>query len=78
VSTDAPARLTVETGQEDDGRWIAEVVGLPGVIAYGASRDEALARTGALALRMLADRLAHSEDVPDISGLNGIHRIHGL
>ena len=47
--------------QEADGRWLAEVVELPGVLAYGASRDEALARAEALALRVIADRLEHGE-----------------
>lgn len=69
VSTDAPARLIVETEQEADGRWLAEVVGVPGVMAYGKTRTEALAKTEALALRVLADRLEHGKDVPDLSGL---------
>jgi predicted RNase H-like HicB family nuclease len=50
--------LVVEVEQEDDGRWIAEVVGLPGVMAYGRTREEALAKTEALALRVLAGRIA--------------------
>lgn len=50
-------QFSVETEQEDDGRWIAEVVELPGVIAYGQSRDEALAHAQALALRVIAERL---------------------
>ena len=53
--------LRVELEQESDGRWLAEVVELPGVLAYGASRDEALARAEALALRVIADRLEHGE-----------------
>jgi predicted RNase H-like HicB family nuclease len=51
----------VEIEQEDDGRWIAEVVELPGVLAYGNSADQALANAQALALRVLADRLEHGE-----------------
>lgn len=51
----------IETELEDDGRWIAEVVELPGVLAYGASQDEAVARAQALALRVIADRLEHDE-----------------
>jgi predicted RNase H-like HicB family nuclease len=51
----------VEIEQEDDGRWIAEVVELPGVLAYGRNADEALANAQALALRVLADRLEHGE-----------------
>lgn len=62
-------RLLVEIEREEDGRWIAEVVGLPGVMAYGATRGEALARTEALALRVLADRLENGEPVPELDGL---------
>jgi predicted RNase H-like HicB family nuclease len=65
---DSP-RLSVEIEREDDGRWIAEVLTLPGVQAYGRTREEALARVEALALRVLADRLEHGESVPDLSGL---------
>jgi len=58
--------LTVETEREEDGRWIAEVSDLPGVLAYGKTRDEAIARAEALALRVLADRLEHAEAGPDL------------
>ncbi len=51
----------VETEQEADGRWIAEVPELPGTLAYGVSEDEAIARVQALALRVVADRLEHGE-----------------
>jgi predicted RNase H-like HicB family nuclease len=61
--------LNLETEQEDDGRWIAEIRGLPGVLAYGATRSEAIVRAEALALRILADRLDHGEAVPDLQGL---------
>jgi predicted RNase H-like HicB family nuclease len=54
----------VEIEQEDDGRWLAEVVDLPGVLAYGASPEAALAHVQALALRVLADRLEHGEWPP--------------
>jgi len=54
-------RLTVELDREVDGRWIAEVVDLPGVLVYGATRDEALAAAEALALRVVADKLEHGE-----------------
>ena len=53
--------LAVETEQETDGRWIAEIPQIPGVLAYGANRQEAIARAEALALRVLADRLEHGE-----------------
>ena len=46
---------------ENDGRWLAEVVELPGVLAYGATEDEAIARVQALALRVVANRLEHDE-----------------
>ena len=61
-----PLLLTIELEREDDGRWIAEVSDLPGVLAYGKSRDEALARAEAVALRYLADRLDHGESGPDL------------
>jgi predicted RNase H-like HicB family nuclease len=53
--------LTIEIEREDDGRWLAEVPTLPGVLAYGLDRDEAIARVQALALRVLAERLEHRE-----------------
>jgi len=49
--------LRVEIEQAEDGRWIAEVVELPGVLAYGKTSEEAKAKVQALALRVLADRL---------------------
>lgn len=54
----------IETEQEDDGRWIAEVRQLPGVLSYGATRDEAVARAEVLALRVVADRLEAGELKP--------------
>jgi predicted RNase H-like HicB family nuclease len=56
--------FTIESELEDDGRWLAEVPQLPGVLAYGASRDEATSRAQVLALRVLADRLEHGEASP--------------
>ena len=58
--------LIVEVEQEEDGRWLAEVPELPGVMAYGHSREEAIAHAQALALRVLADRLEHGEPVPQM------------
>ena len=55
----------IEIEREDDGRWIAEVPELPGVMTYGKSREEAMAHFLALALRVLADRLDHAEAAPD-------------
>ena len=56
----------VEIEQEEDGRWIAEVVDLPGVLAYGTTLTEAQAKVQALALRVLADRLEHGEAGPSL------------
>jgi predicted RNase H-like HicB family nuclease len=61
-----PMHLIIETEVEEDGRWIAEVTELDGVLAYGQTRDEAIARAEALALRVLADRLEHAEAGPDL------------
>jgi predicted RNase H-like HicB family nuclease len=61
-------QFTLEVEREDDGRWLAEVVQLPGALAYGASAEEAMARAEALALRALAEQLEHGEAGPvDIS-----------
>lgn len=54
-------RFRIEIDQESDGRWIAEVVELPGVLAYGASQDQAIAHVQALALRVVADLVEHDE-----------------
>src|SRR3989304_284014 len=54
-------KFKVETEQEQDGRWIAEIIELPGVIKYGKSREEAIAQVEALALRVMADRIEHGE-----------------
>ncbi len=56
--------LSIETELEDDGRWIAEIPELPGVLAYGTTPDEATARAEILALRALAERLEHGEAKP--------------
>ena len=53
--------FSIEIEREDDGRWIAEVPALTGVMCYGADRDEAVARVQALALRVIAERLEHRE-----------------
>ena len=54
-------KLTIQHEREEDGRWLAGVPELPGVLAYGASAEEALAKAEALALRVLAERLEHNE-----------------
>ena len=63
-------RLAIEIEREDDGRWIAEIPELPGVLAYGKTRDEALANVQALALRVIADRLEQGEQAPDLLSLS--------
>ncbi len=59
--------FTVETEQESDGRWIAEIPQIPGAMAYGGMRDEAVARVEALGLRVLAERIEKGENSPEIS-----------
>ncbi len=61
--------LRIEFEQEEDGRWIAEILELPGVTAYGVTRQEAQEKVEALALRALADRLEHGETVPELGEL---------
>ena len=56
--------FTIQHEREEDGRWLAEVPELPGVLAYGDSADEAMAKAQALALRVLAERLEHKEAKP--------------
>ncbi len=56
--------LDVQIDREDDGRWIAELPELPGVVAYGGTRDQARCAALALALRVMADRLENGEAVP--------------
>jgi predicted RNase H-like HicB family nuclease len=57
--------LQIELEQEVDGRWIAEVSTLPGVLTYGQTRTDAVAKVQALALRVLAERLEQGEAVPE-------------
>ncbi len=61
--------LRIEFEQEADGRWTAEIPELSGVMAYGATRQEARAKVEALALRVLADRLEHGETIPALGEL---------
>ena len=64
--------MKIEIEREEDGRWIAEVPDLPGVLVYGESSDEAIARVEALALRVIADRIEHGEKAPDLNGVFSI------
>ncbi|MDA0745517.1 MAG: type II toxin-antitoxin system HicB family antitoxin [bacterium] len=58
--------MKIELEQEADGRWIAEVPELPGVMAYGQNQEEAILKVKALALRVIADRLEHGEEIPEL------------
>jgi predicted RNase H-like HicB family nuclease len=58
--------MIIETEREEDGRWIAEIPDLPGVMAYGRSRREAISRAQVLALRVMADKLEHGEEIPEL------------
>lgn len=57
-------KFEIETEVEEDGRWIAEIAALSGVMAYGATKTEAIQRAQALALRVIADRLENHENAP--------------
>lgn len=59
--------MLIEIEREEDGRWIAEVPELQGVMAYGENRDEAKTKVEALVLRVIADRLDHGEEIPEIN-----------
>ena len=64
--------MKIEIDREKDGRWIAEVPDLPGVMGYGSTREEAISKVEALALRVLADRLEHGEEIPELHELFAI------
>ncbi len=61
--------MKIDIEKEDDGRWIAEVSDLPGVLTYGKTREEAIAKVEAQALRVIADRIAHGEPIPELDEL---------
>ncbi len=61
--------MNIEVEREEDGRWIAEVPDLPGVMAYGETQEEAISKVEALSLRVLADRLEHGEEIPELRGV---------
>ena len=65
-----PMKFKVEIEREEDGRWIAEVLELPGVMAYGTTSEEAKAKVQALALRVVADRLEHGEAGPELLNIS--------
>jgi predicted RNase H-like HicB family nuclease len=62
--------VTIELEREADGRWLAEVPSLAGVMTYGATREEAMARVQAFALRVFAERLEHGEAAPELLNLH--------
>jgi predicted RNase H-like HicB family nuclease len=64
--------MKIEIEREEDGRWIAEIPDLPGVMVYGDSRNEAISKAEALALRVLADRLEHGEEIPELKEMFAI------
>jgi predicted RNase H-like HicB family nuclease len=57
--------IPILVGQEQDGRWWADIESMPGVMAYGATRELAIAAVRALALRVAADCIDHGEEVPE-------------
>ena len=61
--------MKIDIEKEDDGRWIAEVPDLPGVLAYGKTREDAIAKVETLALRVIADRIDHGEAIPELAEL---------
>ncbi len=61
--------FTIELEVEDDGRWLADVPTLEGVMCYGKDRNEAIAHVQALALRVIAERLEHGEAPPEFLNL---------
>jgi len=64
MEQDRPEAIPIVLGQEHDGRWWADVESMPGVMAYGATREAAVAAVRALALRVAADCIDHGEQVP--------------
>lgn len=72
VDVQGPLQLTIEVDREEDGRWIAEVLELPGVLAYGATEAEAISLIKAIALVEIGERLQHGEPVPGGADLSGI------
>jgi predicted RNase H-like HicB family nuclease len=62
-------RFTIEREREVDGRWIAEILELPGVLAYGSTPEEAIARAKALALRVVAEQLEQGETAHSLADI---------
>jgi predicted RNase H-like HicB family nuclease len=69
ITGDRRMSLTVTLDREEDGRWIAEVPELPGVLVFAQTEDDEITKVKALCLRVLADRLEHGEVVPEMDEL---------
>ena len=65
METGTVESIPIVVGREEDGRWWADVESMPGVMAYGATRESAIAAARALALRVAADCIDHGEDIPE-------------
>ncbi|HET6582515.1 MAG TPA: type II toxin-antitoxin system HicB family antitoxin [Nannocystaceae bacterium] len=65
-------QLTIELDRETDGRWIAEIPELPGVLAYGDTEAEAIVRVKAVALVEIGDRMQHGEPIPGGADVSGV------
>jgi predicted RNase H-like HicB family nuclease len=65
METVALESIPIVVGREDDGRWWADIESMPGVMAYGGTRESAIAEVRALALRVAADCIDHGEEVPE-------------
>ena len=63
-------QFTINCEQEEDGRWIAEVIELPGALAYGRTPEEAMSKVQALGLRVMADRIEHGEETRALMSLS--------
>jgi len=61
--------MNIELEREEDGRWIAEIKQLPGVVVYGRNREDAISKVEVLALRVIADRVEHGDPIPELSAL---------
>ena len=61
--------MDIEVEREEDGRWIAEIKELPGIMVYGQNREEAISKVEILALRVIAERVEHGESIPELDAL---------
>ncbi|GJQ49620.1 hypothetical protein KsCSTR_36390 [Candidatus Kuenenia stuttgartiensis] len=61
--------MNIELEREEDGRWIAEIKQLPGVVVYGSNREDAISKVEVLALRVMADRVEHGDQIPELDAL---------